>query len=259
MSLARLLALPALLLTLAAPAAAQVLRGRVLDAANDQPVSQARISVLNAENRVAARASAGTNGEFSVTLRGPGTVRLRVERTGYQPSLTQTVQVAALETLQVDVRMAVEALRVEPLTVTARIPPKRRVSLEMGGFYEREARGFGRFVRREEIESHTNYDLVQVLDRIPGTRAIGPVIVFDRSSMTGAIIRSQTGKGTHCVPQVYLDGNRMAYDRSGLNGMLDPEHLEAVEVFSSAAQIPAEYSGSSAACGVILLWSRKEP
>lgn len=259
MRLLRVLAFPALLLMLATPAAAQVLRGRVLDAANGQPVSQARIHVLNADGRVVGRTTAAANGAFSLQLRVTDPVRLRAERTGYSTTLTQPVQVALLETVEVDVRMAVQALLVEPLTVVGRTQPKRRASLALSGFYDREARGLGRFLRREEIERHSNIDLAQVLDRIPGTTRIGPVIVFDRSSMVGVMRRTQLGQGAHCLPLVYLDGNRMVYDRSGLSGMANPEHLEAVEVFTGAAQIPTEYNGSEAACGVILLWTRKEP
>jgi hypothetical protein len=260
MRLARVLRLQALLLLFATPAATQVLRGRVLDAADARPVPQARISVVTADGRVVARAATGAAGTFSIALRVTEPVRLRAERTGYAPTLTQPVQVGLHETLDVDVQMAVEPLRIEPLTVVGRIQPPRRRSLEVSGFYNREARGIGRFLRREEIERHSNMDLAQVLDRIPGTTRIGPVVVFDRSSTTGVISRTQKGQGTHCPPQVYLDGSRMVYDqRAGINGVIEPEHLEAVEVFQGPSQIPAEYNGSEAACGVILLWSRKEP
>jgi hypothetical protein len=35
--------------------------------------------------------------------------------------------------------------------------------------------------------------------------------------------------------------------------------LDAVEVYRSAAEVPVEYGGSNAGCGVILLWSRRGP
>ena len=256
MILRPILALLALFPAIAAPAAAQVLSGRVLDAADGQPVPQARISVLGAEGRMVGRTTSAENGTFSLHLRVTGLVRLRAERTGYSVTLTQPVQVGVQETLQVDVRMAVQALAVEPLTVIGRTRPKRRESLAISGFYDREARGFGRFLRREEIERYANADVAQVIDRLPGTTRIGNNIVFDRSSMVGAIYRSQTGKGAQCLPLVYLDGIRMA---GSLNRMVHPEHLEAVETFSGASQIPVQYAGSDSACGVILLWTRKEP
>jgi len=33
--------------------------------------------------------------------------------------------------------------------------------------------------------------------------------------------------------------------------------LDLVEVYRSAAETPGEFSGASAACGVIVLWSRR--
>jgi hypothetical protein len=35
--------------------------------------------------------------------------------------------------------------------------------------------------------------------------------------------------------------------------------LDAVEVYRSAAEVPLEYGGANAGCGVILLWSRLTP
>jgi hypothetical protein len=247
--------LQALLLLFATPAAAQLLRGRVLDAADGKPVPHARISVVTAEGRVVARAATSTAGTFSVALRVTEPVRLRADRTGYAPTVTQPVQVGLYETLDVDVQMAVEPLRIEPLTVVGRIQPPRRRSLEVTGFYTRESRGIGRFLRREEIERHANMDVAQVIDRIPGTTRVGSVVVFDRSSTTGILYRTGKGQGALCPPQVYLDGTLVGTSLS----LINPEHLEAVEVFQGASQIPVEYNGSAAGCGVILLWSRKEP
>ena len=36
----------------------------------------------------------------------------------------------------------------------------------------------------------------------------------------------------------------------------NPLDLEAVEVYRSAAELPIEYGGTNAACGVLLLWTR---
>jgi hypothetical protein len=40
-------------------------------------------------------------------------------------------------------------------------------------------------------------------------------------------------------------------------GSLRPEQIEAVEVYSSASQVPAQYNKTSAGCGVILVWLRR--
>jgi hypothetical protein len=60
---------------------------------------------------------------------------------------------------------------------------------------------------------------------------------------------------------VYLDGVLVfdsTYPGRGLFdvNLLQPEHLSGIEVYTSAAQIPAKYNRTSNGCGVLLLWTR---
>ena len=248
-----------------APAGAQTLSGRVLDAATGDVVPQVQVTATTAQNRTAGRALTDAAGHFMLPLRNAGEYRIRAERTGYQATLTQAVDVGPRDTVEVDVRVSAEPLRVEALTVTARRQPPRRPSLDAAGFYRRERLGGGYFLHREDIERNANMNVAQIIDRLPGTRKIrssrssanGELIVFERSSNSGSIIRAQLGQAQHCPPQVYLDGIPMQYDANGLNGFLQPDALEAVEVYASTSQVPAEYN-TNASCGVILLWSKKE-
>lgn len=64
-----------------------------------------------------------------------------------------------------------------------------------------------------------------------------------------------------CYIDVYLDG-AMIYDSSArkaplfnLNSMSASE-IEPIEVYSSAAQAPAQYNKTSGGCGVMLIWTR---
>ena len=36
-----------------------------------------------------------------------------------------------------------------------------------------------------------------------------------------------------------------------------PSDFQAIEVYGSAAEVPPEFGGTSGACGVIVLWSRR--
>jgi hypothetical protein len=279
-------ALLLLLASLATPASAQVVRGKVLDAATGDPVPQAEVTATTVEGRGAGRTRAGTDGSFTLDLRAPGTIRLRAERSGYRPTLTDTLPVDARETLEVELRLSATAVAIEPLRVTARLAPPRRRSLEMAGVYERERDGFGRRLFREDLERQSNMNLAQILVRVQGTTRIqhGPYeyIYFTRSMQTGtqmpapgpgrmapgpAALREprantpgQQDPGKFCLPLLYIDGTVAAYGpRNDINSLVRPEQIEAIELYSSAANIPAQYSGSSSACGVILIWTRSEP
>ena len=280
----RVLALLPMLAALAAPLSAQVVRGKVLDAASGAPVPQAEVTATTVEGRGAGRTRAAADGSFTLDLRAAGTIRLRAERTGYRPTLTDTFPVDPREAVEVELRVSATAVAIEPLRVTARVAPPRRRSLEMNGVYDRARDGFGHRLFREDIEKQSNLNLAQVLARVPGTTRVqtGPFefIYFSRSMLTGTIqpgpgggrrapgpatlVQPRSGGGDNpgrwCIPLLFIDGTRAAYGgRDDINSLVKPEQIEAVELYSSAANIPMQYNVSGSACGVILIWTRSEP
>ncbi len=60
---------------------------------------------------------------------------------------------------------------------------------------------------------------------------------------------------------VYVDG-ALAFDSTQAeNGLFDvnsipPAQIEAIEVYTSAAQIPAQFNKTSNGCGVMVIWTR---
>lgn len=65
----------------------------------------------------------------------------------------------------------------------------------------------------------------------------------------GGMVREGAGK---------LEGLQLGAVATDLR-LFDIASLEAVEVYRSAAQVPQEYGGPTAACGVLLLWTRQGP
>ena len=252
------LAAATLLLLAAAPSGAQVVRGRVIDNTSGEGVSAAAVEAL-ASGRTGGHARTSADGKFQVRLRAPGTFRLTAQRTGYSPSVTGDVPVAARETVYVELRVAATPMQLDPLRVTARVTPPHRRSLELAGFYKRERMGIGRFIRREDFEHRSNLSTTQILARVPGVVLMGSgpreSVAFSRSSISGALLRSGAG---YCAPLLYMDGVRITRSQD-MNEVSSPTNLEAVELYQSAAEIPVEYMGASSACGVILLWTRHEP
>ncbi|MFL5539767.1 MAG: TonB-dependent receptor [Longimicrobiaceae bacterium] len=254
--LRRLLPLAACLL--ATPLSAQVVRGKVLDAATAGGVPEVEVRALS-EGREVGRARTAADGSFRMQLRVAATVRIEAQRTGYRPTVTPELPVGTREAVDVEVRLSASAVTIEPLRVTARAAPPRRQALERNGVYQRQQRGVGRFLFREDIERFSNMNLGHVLSHVSGTRVVrtgrNDYIVFTR-----AMASFSTARGPGCLPKLYLDGSRMSYGGGmDINSIVSPEQVEAVELYGSAAEIPAEYNGSDAACGVILIWTRREP
>lgn len=242
----------------AGSAGGQTINGRVLDAGTGAPVAQARVSALDAESRLQGSATADREGRFTLRLRAPGPVRLRAERTGFQAALTGALDVGPRDAVSVELRMSGQALTIDPLTVTAREGPRRIPALATRGFYDRERRGLGDFLHREDIERGSPIRLSQVLDRVVGTTLIrgrnGDVVVFDRSWGTGML---RNPGDSLCPPRIYLDG--IAIATLTVDNVVQPESVEAVELYHGASQIPVQYNDSGAACGVILIWTRMSP
>jgi hypothetical protein len=252
------------------PASAQVIVGRILEAGTAAPVPLVSVTAVGPDDRPAGRARSGPDGRFQIELRAPGSLRLRAERTGYATVLTRAVEVRPRATLEVDVQISAQALTIEPLTITALREPPRRQSLAGIGYYQREAAGLGHFLRREDVETQAQTNIAQLLDRQPGIQLFldrrgRAYVSFGRAQASaGTLSRTQHGRQDVCLPKVYLDGNLMFMEAPGSNGptlndMVQPEQIEAVEMYSSPAQIPPQYGGSDAACGVILIWTRQEP
>ncbi|MCG6989109.1 MAG: carboxypeptidase-like regulatory domain-containing protein, partial [Gemmatimonadetes bacterium] len=70
----------------ATPAAAQRVRGRLVDAGTGEPVPAAEMSLLSGESgtRVVKRALTTDSGRFVLTAPRPGRYRLKAERIGYR-------------------------------------------------------------------------------------------------------------------------------------------------------------------------------
>jgi outer membrane receptor for ferrienterochelin and colicin len=190
-------------------------------------------------------------------------------------STSREVEVAVRETVVVALRLSAQATAIEPLTVTARQQPRQQPALAATGFYEREARGMGKFLRREDIERVPESNVIHVLARVPGVtldvnRAGTEIVSFSRARMQGTLSRSRQRMDI-CYPAIYLDGARVVYgDQShavarsvdstipNLANVIPVAQIEAVEVYRSAAELPPQYSGSEGSCGVIVFWSRHE-
>jgi hypothetical protein len=117
-------ALVILLVSLPTPAAAQVVRGRVVDAESGAAVALARVAVTGSGQR-ALRTTTAADGRFSVRLSRGGPFRVQVVRTGYAET-GRSSTVGPNDTVDVDVRVSAVAHRLDPVTVTAR-PRRLRV------------------------------------------------------------------------------------------------------------------------------------
>lgn len=113
-------------------AGAQVIVGRVVDAATGAAVPQARVTAVGENRREAGASLTAADGSYSIAVRG-GSYRVQAARTGYRPARSDAVTVGQADTVRVDVRVAVLPRQLSGLTAST-LP--RRLPMS-GGFTPR--------------------------------------------------------------------------------------------------------------------------
>jgi hypothetical protein len=90
---------------LAPPAAGQVVRGSIRDAASDVPLGGTIVSVLVESGARVAAGFSDDRGTYALRIPGPGSYRVRVERIGYDAHTSSAFSIATGETVVREVRL----------------------------------------------------------------------------------------------------------------------------------------------------------
>lgn len=274
-------ALAALASLLPVRAPAQLVRGHILEAESRKPVAGARVTLVRTDDTSGVVTTSADDGGFMVRARAAGVYRVDVTRLGYRPQRQGPFALAPDRVLELDVMMPVVPYTMDPVTVTAEVNTR---FLQNVGFYDRKRADFGHFITRDQIESRRASRPTDLLVAIPGVailpdpRSPGRV----RLQMRG----THPGQGGACAPRVYVDGLiiirgdsrpvgaggtakedeiERALDgdprnpQPSLDDVVNPEQIEAIEVYRSASQVPAEFGGASVftRCGVVVIWTRR--
>jgi hypothetical protein len=222
--------------------------GRVLDAQTLQPIEAVNVQIAaQGLQRLTDR-----EGNFTFPLVDPGSHELVLDHLAYG-TRTDTIVVGGGELISVEVRMAMRPIELEPLTV---IVERRQLPPKMHGFYSRMDRGWGDFITRETLETRRPVRISQMIGDLPGARLIqvapgryAPIFRHQARFMDGRNL-------SPCPPALYVDGMLILDGASSLDEFVLPHEVEAVEVYKSAASVPARFGGSTAGCGVIVIWTR---
>lgn len=208
-------------------------------------------------NNTAFRTETNAQGRYVLDGLPAGVYQTIFRKVGFLP-VRVDARLTAGDTTWANTTLIESAVVLAPVIVTGTPESTRGVGIGREAFEERRKTGFGKFFDSEyirRVDSHLHLD--DILRREAGVAVmkIGPDWV--------AVNRLRT----RCAMQVYYNGAPMG--RGGVFGvsrvstvdlrMFSLSGLEAVEVFRSPAEIPQEYGGINAACGVILLWSRRGP
>ena len=90
----------------ASEAAAQVIRGVVVDSASQLPITGVLVLLTDSASRVEQRRQVDTNGEFEFAARGPGRYSVRAERLGMTTHTVERIDVAPGDTVSLTMVLA---------------------------------------------------------------------------------------------------------------------------------------------------------
>jgi hypothetical protein len=215
-----------------------------------RPLPHARISVVG----TSLAALADTDGTFHISAPPLGAQSVEVRLLGYEAMLIP-VRIESGKVSHVEVMLAAIPVPLQTVKVTA----DTLLLPEMRRFAERRARGSGRFFTREDIDRMEARVFTDILRRVPGMQ-IEPSEGAFGQTYSAQTSRNQGTNGARSCPVLFLlNGVPLASGGNvAINHFVSPGEVAAVEVYSGASQIPSEFNsiGSTARCGVVVIWTR---
>lgn len=245
----------------AGPAPAQIqVRGVLLDAGSSAPIPGARVHLGATRGGWREETLTDSIGEFVFDDVRSGAYRLRARRVGYRES-GGSLRLAADSVVELEVRMAVATVALEPVTVVTR--SRRSVSPVLEGFYGRLERGQGRFVTREEIEARGPARVTDMLRTIPNLNAHSP------RGGVGGVTMSRGSSADRCTVVFFIDGMLVSQPSMGgpfrgsprqdqaIDDYVAPSDVEGIEIYRGESDTPAEFVTRWVGCGTIVIWTRR--
>jgi len=232
------------------PVAAQAVQGSVLDERTGVPVSGASIMLLDSDQRVVKGTLSDSTGSFLLVAPRTGRYALRLERIGYEATASGEIDLLPPDTVSVELRMAVDAVVLAPLTITSpRGPIVMDIRLARWGYYDRRAQystlgtGITHFFDYEDIKKRSPSRVSDMFADIHGVRVTPAGIRGSNVTCTGG------GRITY-----YLDGQHLRLRRDEtIDDYVLASWLSAIEVYVRGSY-PAQYAPRGG-CASVVIWT----
>jgi hypothetical protein len=146
-------------------ASAQLIHGRTIVASANQPIRNASIDLLDDRDRVLNSVLTDSAGSFRLRAWAAGKFRVRASMLGYKAVTSDLLELATGESFDLAVKMNVDAVPIDPITVVSR-SRNSLTEVALRGYYDRRDAGrrigMGRFLDRGEIVIGFRVRLIQL-------------------------------------------------------------------------------------------------
>lgn len=221
--------------------------GRVVDKSSGHAIASAQIRYVG-DGRTVSSDSAG---RFSLLALPSGTSEFVVRAASF-PDLRAVVDLAAgkesVQVFEMDSTAAGRSPRtLSPVTITAPAAPP--VSYRLVDFERRRKTGRGQYLTEEELLKSGAMNLQDAVRPLRGVTEECSFVGIDR-----CVLRMSRAP-VHCQPDYVVD-ERLNNDFGPYTPIRD---IVAIEVYSGPSDVPGEFAGRTAGCGVIVIWTRSGP
>lgn len=210
-------------------------------------ISGASVSLFRSESV----ATTNRDGRFVLTALPAGSQTLNVRALGFIP----TRRTVHLMTGPAGNHVQVSLTSIKAYLDTIRVTTTRVYTSDENGFESRRRSGQGHYIDRAQIErTHATLpsDLLRMVPRVEvaqsGVGWFGKVIAF----------RNPFGTG-YCRPDLWLDGVLFRAGDMEIDEIVNPDHVEAIEVYTKPGVAPLQFTNNMSGCGSIVVWLRKQP
>lgn len=266
-----------LLGALAQPSAAQ--NGRFMGVVTrdtlGHPIASAQVALpsLNRGMQTNAR------GEFQFSDVPPGRYEVDIRAIGFE-SFTATIDIAPGQTINGDLTLTPSVISLDTVRSTvANVVRGREIELREFDSRKKSHASGATFFDDSLLRRRDNDQLVSLLGHMPGARVIiggalngrDPGATPGQGTYLASALNVTDGKPEFfastlpCYVTVYRDGINVFQNNDG-SGRYPPDFslekvsdYSGIEYYPTPAMAPAQYSQTGNSCGVLLLWSRRQP
>jgi hypothetical protein len=220
-------------------AAQATLRGRVVDSELGNPLPGAIVKI---QPGVPPRTT-DSLGRFEVQGLPAGKAEVTIQVIGYAQG-EFSVHLPVSGTVEGDFPLDFTGYRLAAVAVEARA---ERLAPRYLDFERRRQRGLGAYLRWDEIAKQGYSSVGDALHTIRGVRIECNQQTFECFAVMA--------RSPRCQPTWWIDGVevRSFHENTPIRDVY------GIEIYRGPGEVPGEYSGSNAACGVIVVWTKSRP
>jgi len=220
-------------------AAQATLRGRVIDSELGHPLPSALVRIQPGPPPL----TTDTLGRFEAQGLPAGDAEVTIQAIGYAQGVF-TVHLPPAGAVEGVFTLDFTGYRLPEVVVQARAEQLMPRYLD---FEQRRRRGQGAYLRWDDIKAQGYSSVGDALRVVRGVR-----IQCNQQTFECFAVMARTPQ---CHPTWWIDGVEV----SSFHENTPIRDIYGIEIYRGPGEVPGEFSGSNAACGVIVMWTKSRP